>query len=221
MRLFKEDRRGIRRSSWERIREAVWEELVRRYGTLLALRICQVLRAWGQEPSPEQVEEMVQEVYVRLLTRGARRLEQCRAQSEKQVVVYLARVAERVVLDELRAASAWKRGSGVLVPLDPAETSPAAKTVDPGETPDVVAMRREIRRLLLQVGRSLHERADTRGDRRRNLRILRLALIEGWSSREIVRAEGGRLAASTVDTVVHRARRLLLAHHGYELPGRG
>lgn len=220
MKLFKEDRREIRRSSWERIREAVWEELVRRYGRLLTLCVCRVLRASGVHPAPDLVEEMVQEAYLRLLTRGERRLEQCRAEGEKQVVVYLARVAERVALDELRATSARKRGYGVLVPLGSREAGPAAAAVDPGETPDVLALRGEIRRLLLRVCRSLPERADTRGERRRNLRILRLALIEGWSSREIVRAEGGRLAASTVDTVVHRARRLLLAQHGYELPGR-
>jgi RNA polymerase sigma factor (sigma-70 family) len=220
MRLFKEERRGIRRSSWERIREAVWEELVRRYGTLLTLCVCRVLKAAGIVPSPDQVEEMVQEVYYRLLTRGTRRLEQCRAQSEKQVIVYLARVAERVALDELRATSALKRGHGILVPLGSPEAAPAAAAADPGETPDVLAMRREIRRLLLEVCGALPGR-ESRGGRRRNLRILRLALIEGWSSREIARAEGGRLAASTVDTVVHRARRLLLARHGYALPGRG
>jgi RNA polymerase sigma factor (sigma-70 family) len=220
MRLFKEDRRGIRRSSWERIREAVWEELVRRYGTLLALRVCQVLRASGVDPSPDRVEEMVQEVYFRLLTRGARRLEACRAQSEKQVVVYLARVAERVALDELRAGSAVKRGHGILVPLGSPEASPAAKVADPRAVPEAQALSKEIRRLLLEVCGSLSGPSAAPGDRRRNLRILRLALLEGWSSREIARAEGGRLAASTVDTVVHRARRLLLDRHGYALPGR-
>lgn len=219
MRLFREERRGIRRSSWERIREAVWEELVRRYGRLLTLCVCRVLRARGVHPSPDLVEEMVQEAYVRLLTRGERRLEQCRAEGEKQVIVYLARVAERVALDELRAANARKRGAGVLVPLGSREAAPAATAVDPGETPEVLALRRELRRLLLEVCGALPGRAN-HGGRRRNLRILRLALLEGWSSREIARAEGGRLAASTVDTVVHRARRLL-ARHGYALPGRG
>lgn len=220
MKLFREDRRGIRRSSWERIREAVWEELVRRYGTLLTLRICRVLRASGVEPSPDLVEEMVQEAYFRLLTRGERRLEQCRAEGEKQVIVYLARVAERVALDELRAAGAVKRGQGLLVPLGSPDAAPAGDVPDPAATPDVLATRREIRRLLLEVCRAMPGRPSTRGCQRRNLRILRLALIEGWSSREIARAEGGRLAASTVDTVVHRARRLLLTRHGYALPVR-
>jgi RNA polymerase sigma factor (sigma-70 family) len=219
MRSFKQDRRGIRRSSWQRLREAVWEEMVRRYGTLLALRICQVLRASGVDPTPEQVEEMVQEAYLRLLTQGERRLEQCRAESEKQVAVYLARVAERVALDELRAAIAVKRGSGLLIPLDSPQGARAAEVADPRDTPEMLAMRREVRRLLLEICRALPGRA-ARGDRQRNLRILRLALIEGWSSREIARAEGGRLAASTVDTVVHRARRMLLARHGYALPVR-
>ena len=76
----------------------------------------------------------------------------------------------------------------------------------------------EARRVLLARCRRVAAAAMCPDDRQRNLRVLRWALVEGWSSREIVRAEGGRMAVSTVDTLVHRARRRLAVGQG--LPSR-
>ena len=76
----------------------------------------------------------------------------------------------------------------------------------------------QARRIVLDRCRLLTSGAPCPEDRARNLRILRWALLEGWSSREIVLAEGGRLAVSTVDTLVHRARRRLAPQA--ELPWR-
>jgi hypothetical protein len=56
-------------------------------------------------------------------------------------------------------------------------------------------------------------------DRRRCVRVLRLALVEGWTSGEISRAEGVGLAASSVDSLVHRARQRL-ARGGVAVPNR-
>jgi hypothetical protein len=55
---------------------------------------------------------------------------------------------------------------------------------------------------------------------RGTVRILRLALFDGWTSREIARHLGGRLTATCVDSRLHRVRRLL-AGLGLELPRRG
>ena len=77
----------------------------------------------------------------------------------------------------------------------------------------------ECRRLLLERCRVIAESMTRRSDRERNLRILRLAFLEGWTSREIAGAAAGRLAASTVDSLVHRARRHL-ARGGLRAPSR-
>jgi DNA-directed RNA polymerase specialized sigma24 family protein len=90
--------------------EAAWEMLVRRYGAGIGARVRRSLRRAGVRPRGEHVEEIVQEVYCRLLADGSWRLRQCRATSQHQVGAFLGKVAERVALDHVRAARAQKRG---------------------------------------------------------------------------------------------------------------
>lgn len=214
------DRRSLRRSSWEKSGEALWEELVRLHGERLEIRIRYILRRGGIEPAPERVEEMVQEVYCRLLKRGFERLDSWRVQNDPLFAAYIARIAERVAIDELRAWRAGRRGRIRLVPLGCREGIVARHAVDPDANPEDRFLRAEGRRLFLARCRAVAARALGRANRRRNLRILHLAFLEGWTSREIARAEGGRLAPSTVDTVVYRARRMLEARLGTPLPSR-
>ena len=214
------DRRALRRSSWEKAGESLWEELVRSHGERLEIRIRYVLRQAGIEPPPERVEEMVQEVYFRLLTRGAERLDGCRIRSERLPAAYLSRIADRVASDELRAWQAGKHGRVRLIPFGCREGLLAERAADPDANPEDRVLRAEGRKLFLARCRAVAARALGRENRRRNLRILHLAFIEGWTSREIARAEGGRLAPSTVDTVVSRARRLLERRLGVALPSR-
>ena len=205
------DRRVLRRSSWEKAGEAFWEELVRRHGKSLKKRIRGVLRAAAIDPGSERVEELVQEVYFRLLSRGLRHLDRG-VDNRDLVPAYMARIAERVAIDEVRAHLAGGHAKIRWVPFD--EETLAA---DPAASPENRCLRAEKRRLFLDRCRAIV--ALGRENRRRNLRILRLAFLEGWTSREIARAEG-RLAPSTVDTVVSRARRLLERRLGVPLPSR-
>ncbi|HEV2854040.1 MAG TPA: hypothetical protein VHC97_14690 [Thermoanaerobaculia bacterium] len=212
------------RTRREKAFQSAWEELVERYGALLRGRVRRSLREAGLEPRDELVEERVQEVYYRLLLGGPRRLRLLRRWSDGRVAAYLARAADRVVLDEVRAKRAVKRGGlrlafagGLADIAEMAELSHRA--VDPRGTPEEAALFAERQRLVLKGFRRVAQAMMDPENRGRCLRVLRLAFLEGWSSHEIVRAEGGRLAASTVDTLVHRARRRL-ARGGLELPSR-
>lgn len=205
------DRRTLRRSSWEKAGEAFWEELVRRHGETLRIRIRGILRAAGIEPGRERLEEMVQEVYFRLLSRGMKQLNRG-VDNRDLVPAYMARIAERVAVDEVRAHKAGRHTKVRWVPFDPENL-----VADPSSNPEDRFLREEKRRLFLARCRAVA--ALGRENRRRNLRILHLAFLEGWTSREIARAEG-RLAPSTVDTVVSRARRLLERRLGVALPSR-
>jgi DNA-directed RNA polymerase specialized sigma24 family protein len=202
----------------EDLYEASWEELVDRYGHHLRGQVRRSLYRAGLSPEPDQVEDGVQEVYCRLLTGGTVLLRQFRRWSEVQVVRYLGRTARRVVCDEKRAAHAVKRGAGFEISLAGRLAELANRLVDSRGTPEELAMLAEARRALLARCRRLASASMYAEDRQRNLRVLRWAFVEGWSSREIVRAEGGRLAVSTVDTLVHRARRRL--GDGASLPSR-
>jgi len=198
--------------------QAAWEELVRRYGDTLQSQVRQSLRSAGFPIEPEQVEERVQEVYYRLVMGGTGRLRLLRQWSRRQVVAYLARVAERVVVDELRALATIKRG-GPRLTFAGCLSELAGRLRDPRSNPEEQAMLGEARRLLLERCRLLVGSMIWRDDHERCLRVLRRALLDGWSSREISRAEGGRMAVSSVDTLVCRARQRL-ARGGFEVPSR-
>jgi RNA polymerase sigma factor (sigma-70 family) len=189
------------------------EEIVRRFGGRLEAKAWRALAQLGETPRADQVEEVLQEVYCRLLDRDA--LTACRAANEAQAVSYLFRVVESVVFDQLRLGRAAKRGGGWAARSMPSaeERRLLRSKVDPGGTPEDRLLAAEQRRLLFARWRDIGN--EMQGER--NLQILRLALIEGWSSREIGRTH--KLAPSSVDTVVHRLRRRL-SEDGYALPRR-
>lgn len=213
--------------------EAAWEELIGRFGAGLKARVGSVLRRSGVRPRSEHVEEIVQEVYCRLLAGGSRRLRRCRATSESQVSAFLGRVAERVALDQLRAARAQKRGGAHAVVGAPfavdAAGAPGASAaveaegwrrerwghrgghvegaVDPRANPEELVLSRERLRLFLERCGALAGRRDYR----RNARILALAFT-GMNSSEIARAVGGALTARSIDGLLLRVRRHVAAH---------
>jgi DNA-directed RNA polymerase specialized sigma24 family protein len=159
----------------------------------------------GVRPRPELIDEVVQEVYCRLLAAGGRRLRGCRAGSEPELAAFLGRMAERVALDALRTAAAAKRGGGRLVEVLPEEI--AERAADPGESPEDRLLDRERRREFLRRCRALARPSRAR----RDAQIAALALLDGWTSREIAAAAGGRLAPSTVAALVQYMKRQLAA----------
>lgn len=200
--------------------EAAWEQLVSRYGPALRARVGGVLRRSGVRPYRDHVEEIVQEVYCRLLAGGGRRLRRCWATSETQVGAFLGRVAERVALDQLRAARAQKRGgalaagqgaSGPWSPWGGGWDDPLydrhERAADPRANPEELMLSRERLRLFLERCGALAGRRDFR----RNARILALAAA-GMSSGEIARALGGLLTARSIDGLLPRVRRYVAAH---------
>jgi RNA polymerase sigma factor (sigma-70 family) len=185
-----------------------WETVVGTHDLWLRKRVRDVMMRVGLRPRRDQVAESVQEVYCRLLEGGPPRLEQLRGFPHSRLLSYLGRVAERVILDQIRAARAAKRGGGRRA--NPSRMC-ALRLVDPGADPERVLLRSERRRLL---ARHLLALADHDGVPRRDVRILWLAVVEGWQSREIARLF--ELKPRTVDTRLHQIRRRL-AHGGLEL----
>lgn len=187
-----------------------WEDLLRRHETWLRQRARRALVVAGlyrgPEDAAEAVREIVQEVCCRLLARRR----PFRGGTPGEVLSYLSRVTESVVLDHARAVTAAKRGL-----QRRAELSPRLLIVDPAATPEERAILRQGKRLFL---RRFREAVGPQGHGR-NARIAWLALIEGWRSRDIARAVGGELTPRTIDTMVNRFRRQLEAE-GMELGGR-
>jgi RNA polymerase sigma factor (sigma-70 family) len=164
----------------------------------------------------EDRQDLLQEVYFRLLEKQGQRLRRCRAQGQQAVGAYLSRIAESVVIDHLRAEAATKRGRGrVVSDAGDGELGPFERAPDRGPSPEERVLLREKRRLFARHCR------DAVGPRHatRDLRVLYLAFFEGWTSGEISGRLGGGLTPSSVDSLLHRLKRRL-ARAGLQVPRR-
>lgn len=179
-----------------------WELFARQHRGELDRCVTSALRSVGWRPQRADVEDLVQEIYYRLLTHrspchplaGRPRAQQWR---------YLQRMARSVVVDMLRNRGAAKRGGGASGP------TPVCITVEeplaPGLNLEEDLLCRE---RATELRRRVHELSqDDQGER--NWRILELAAVEGLTCGEISQHFGGALAPSSVHTVLHRLRRQL------------
>lgn len=180
---------------------AFWDGFARRHGRELTRAVACAMTRFGLRPEPEQVEELVQEVYCRLLARPAAAVAD---RPKGQLWAYLHRIARSVVIDEMRSRSAGKRGGGRCREEEP---EALLEQPAPGPSPEERLLAGERTELLRRRVRQLYPGA--KGER--NLRVLELSALEGMTSGEISRRLGGELSPSSVHTVLHRMRRHLAA----------
>lgn len=166
--------------------EGAWLELVRRYDR-------SVVHVLWQAGAREEIDDLRQEVWVRLLARGGMALRSFRADHTGALRVFLARVAKSVAIDHGR----YRR-------LRP----PAAGGEAPGELPHPAPgadqqLSQERDRRLLQ---SALEKAAVEGENpARDRDILRLHLEEGQTPTEIA-AMGLGLSARGVEALLRRLK---------------
>ncbi len=195
---------------------AVFDELARSYGRRLERMAAEALGRLGERPDRHRVEDLVQDVYCRLLASG-RPLDP-RGRLERQVLAYLRRTVRSAAVDGARIAGAAKRTRGERPEGPPLALRPAgfADPVDPSPTPEQRLLMRDRRRRFLTACRAA---AGASPRAARDVRLTALALLGGWTSREISAALGGRLQPSSVDAAVCRLRGRLAAA-GLDLPRR-
>ncbi len=212
---FKEARELLQRCA-ERRDPRAWQEFRNRYEARLEAGVRRGLRRSGMWRPPVEAEDILQDVYCKLLDHGGRTLLRCRGGADEAVSAYLGRIAETVAIDRVRAEIAAKRGRGRVVGLPRHAGGVEVETADSAMGPEQKLLAREKSSVFLRRCREVV------GPRqpKRDLRVLYLACIEGWPSRDIARALGSGLTANSIDSVVHRARRRLAAR-GIPLPSRG
>jgi DNA-directed RNA polymerase specialized sigma24 family protein len=194
-----------------------WGAVVHRHDARLRSRVRRVLCRSGLRPQTETVEEVVQEVYCRLIESGRHRLCQARSSTDPELLSYLGIVAERTTLDHVRVTTAQKRSAVIPIRLLFGRRSRRYMEgiPDPGPTPEQDAIHRERQRDLLERCRRIRGL----GSGRRNAWVMRLAVLEGYTSHEIARAAGGRMTSHNVDMLIHRLRRRL-SRDGFSLARR-
>lgn len=196
--------------------EQAWCCFLDKFGPALTSGIRRALRRAAVRGDRWMREELLQDVYCRLLERDGQILRSCRCDEAPAVAAYLMRVAENVSFDRLRALGAAKRGRGRMVRLGDGERLwRDAGFVAEGRGPEGRLLARERRRRAFARCRP-HVGGRTP---RRDLKVLFLAYCHGLSSAEIARRLGGGLTASRVDSLMHRLRRRL-ARGGIRIPRR-
>ena len=197
--------------------DGAWREFVKRFHGRLVTAVRRALLRLGASgaagANTERVEDLVQEVYCRLLS-GGRRPRSFRGESEAQLMTYLQRVAASVVVDARRVALAEKRCGGHRVAWADWRLGPAVG-IGEASGPEDRLLAREQRRAFLAVCRQALGRRATPT----TVRIACLALLEGWSSREIAAGLAGRMGIAGIDSVIYRLRRSL-ARRGISVPRR-
>ena len=185
--------------------EQAWNELIRQFGQHLRRTVRRSLRRSGLSLDADGVEEMIQEVYCRLLEHDGRRLRQFRGNAEPSLAAYLAKIAESAVFDQVRHRRAAKRGGDRLIKKSLQALAAQGFDLDAHDCPEQRAIDRDRVRHLIRKFRS----AKGPRNRGRDLRILRLALLEGWTSREIAAVLPEPRTSSSVDSLLYRLRQRL------------
>lgn len=206
-----------------------WREFHRRYNPRIRRTVLRAFRQRGVRLVEPDLDEFVQDLYCRLLTAPGRRF---RGRSEPQLWTYLDRVARSVALDHRRASRAAKRRAQVVAPGGGGEERDRPENGRPRDgTPqraavpeaiDEMAARQvspEERCLIREYGRLVGAGCRKHSCNDRAVTVLRLAILEGWSSPEISRRLGGAMTPGQVDLLVCRLKRRL-AKEGLKLPCR-
>jgi RNA polymerase sigma factor (sigma-70 family) len=190
----------------EASRERDWEALVRRLDARLRrlVRSC-LWRLGGDPPCREDIEELAQEVYCRLLGNGRRAFRECRAGSPGELWSYLERICASVAVDRHRSRNARKRRGGVRGDSPrPAEAATALD--DPEWCPEERLWRARARARILETCLA---HASCPNLASRNRYIVESVVFEGLSIGEVASRVG--MGKSGVNSVLARLRRRIEA----------
>jgi len=173
-----------------------WEEFLRRCTPLASLVALRVSRLWMSSPSPATVDDIVQEVFLKLCERERRILRDFEPRGEDSFLGLLRIVSASVANDYFRRMYSQKRGGKVVttplsedaVPLSAAGASQAAQ------------MRRSV--LFSELDRMLRSAPEVIGERDRAL--FWLYYLQGLTAEEIARLPVAGLTAKGVESVLRR-----------------
>lgn len=181
-----------------------WQQLVARYETPLRRWIRRRLAKSGSAAPEEAVEDLLQDVYFRLLQRHGPSLADLRTEDSRRLSGYLATVARHTVIDFVRYHRAQKRGAGLLLSLTTASVAARAALVQAQDgSPEQALLAKQG---LCTLWRSLAGIAGANGLLRHRLGGLLRTILEGWTSREAERLSDLGLSAGLINTQLHRLR---------------
>lgn len=178
-----------------------WDEFVSRFHRAISLSVVRIAYQWSQ-PSRHLVDDLVQDIYLKLCTDKCRLLLEFAVQHPEAVVGYIKTIAVNVAQDYFKSAYSQKRGGG--------QSQESLAEIDPkahvGSVGGQGAMEREV--LLRQVDECLA--AVSMGpDQERDRLIFWLYYRQGMTAKSIAGLPGVGLTAKGVESVIFRLTRLV------------
>ncbi len=184
--------------------ERAWAEFIRRFQVVIAAAVLRTGRRWC-EPSRAQLDDLVQDTYLKLCENDSRLLRSFQPRHEDSIYGFLKVVAANVVHDHFKSALAAKRGANQteamveLVQMDP-------KTAG-ADAFDAVSQRIQLE----QVDRVL--RLVTAGkDQQRKRTIFWLRHRQGLTASEIASIPSIGLTTEGVESVLMRLAIVIRGH---------
>lgn len=192
-------------------RDELWSEFIQRYGGQVRRLIHAAFSNSERELTAGEIEEYVQELYLRLLARGE---QSYRGTTDAEFWSYVYTTVRNLAIDRWRYAERRESCMATCTPSISRWHSP------PTQSPETRAMARQSLGSFLERCRLAAAGARTE----MKMRILRLAFFDGLSSREIAhRLADEELAPALtpcqVDSMIFRLRRRL-ERLGAEIPCR-
>jgi RNA polymerase sigma-70 factor, ECF subfamily len=92
--------------------QAAWQEFVRRFHGLIATVALRTARHWGED-SPQILDELVQETYLKLCANDYRLLRSFRSKHPDAIYGYVKVLTANLVHDQFKALHSQKRGGGM------------------------------------------------------------------------------------------------------------
>ncbi|MGZ4833293.1 MAG: RNA polymerase sigma factor [Terriglobales bacterium] len=184
--------------------EAAWAEFIRRFHIVIGAAVLRTARRWG-EPSRSQLDDLIQDTYLKLCENNSRLLRSFRPRREDSIYGFLKVVATNVVHDHFKAALAAKRGAGQTEALtDPVQKDP--KIPDPNSF-DVVGQRLQ----LVQVDDILTQLTAGKDQERKRM-IFWLRHRQGLTASEIAAIPSLGLTTEGVESVLMRLVAMIRGH---------
>jgi RNA polymerase sigma-70 factor (ECF subfamily) len=190
---------------------AEWGEFVRRCAPLASLVALRIGRMWVSAPSPATVDDIVQEVFLKLCEQERRILRDFEPRGEDSFLGLLRTVSASVANDYFRRIYSTKRGGKVVTM--PLGDDDALAPLD-GAGP-VARMHRSA--LLAELDEKLRSAPETIAERDRAL--FWLYYRQGYTAEEIARLPAAGLTAKGVESALRRVTVWLRDEVGHKRPG--
>ncbi len=187
---------------------AEWEEFLRRTTPLASLVVSRIARLWVTASTPAMIDDIVQEVFLKLCEQERRILREFTPRGEDSFLGLLRIVAASVANDYFRRLRSTKRGGKVVI------TGLAWEFV-PGDT-NGGAKRMQKLVLLSQLDQLLRGAPEDVSERDRNL--FWLYYLQGLTAVEIASLPGIALSAKGVESALRRISGWLRHQTGVRRP---